>query len=74
LVGWGSRPIKEDDDKAFSIDVSNPANLGKFYGWPDYFGGKDLKPVTDPMFKSPRGKGSLQFLMQEPPSSRKTVS
>jgi hypothetical protein len=71
----GSRPIKHDDGKAYSIDVSNPANLGKFYGWPDYFGGKDLKPVTDSMFKSPRDKQLLQFLMQNhPPTIEKPLA
>src|SRR5918912_538552 len=66
----GSRPIKEDDDKIWNIDVSDPKNLGKWYGWPDYLGGqnKELKPVTDPQFRSPRGGGKpLQFLMQNHP-------
>jgi glucose/arabinose dehydrogenase len=63
----GSRPIKDDNDKALSIDISNSSNFGKFYGWPDFFGGKELKPVTDPVFKSPRGKQPLQFLMQDHP-------
>ena len=67
----GSRPIKGDEDKIWSIDVSNPNNLGKWYGWPDYFGGKnkELKPVTDPQFRSPRGGNKpLQFVMQNHPS------
>lgn len=66
----GSRPIKADDDKIWNIDISDPKNLGKWYGWPDYFGGqnKQLKPVTDPQFRSPRGGGKpLQFLMQNHP-------
>ena len=37
----GSRPIKGDDDKIWSIDVSNSSNWGKWYGWPDFFGGKN---------------------------------
>src|SRR5919109_1363454 len=69
----GSRPIKDDNDKAFLIDISNSSNLGKFYGWPDFFGGKELKPVTDPMFKSPRGKQPLQFLMQNHPPVEKDM-
>ena len=66
----GSRPIKGDDDKIWNIDVSDPKNLGKWYGWPDYFGGKnkELKSVTEPQFRSPRGGGKpLQFLMQNHP-------
>jgi glucose/arabinose dehydrogenase len=66
----GSRPIKGDDDKVWSIDISDQKNLGKWYGWPDYFGGKnkELKPVTDPQFRSPRGgQKPLQFLMQNHP-------
>ena len=70
----GSRPIKDDNDKAFLIDISNSSNLGKFYGWPDFFGGKELKPVTDPMFKSPRGKQPLQFLMQNHPPVEKPLA
>ena len=54
--------------------VSNSSNLGKFYGWPDFFGGKELKPVTDPMFKSPRGKQPLQFLMQDHPPVEKPLA
>ena len=41
----GSRNIANDGDKVYVIDVSNPTNLGKFYGWPDYFG--DTQPVTE---------------------------
>jgi glucose/arabinose dehydrogenase len=69
----GSRPIKGDDDKIWSIDVSNSSNWGKWYGWPDFFAGKDkqLLPVTDPQFKSPRGNQPLQFLMQDHPTLQK---
>jgi len=69
----GSRPIKGDDDKIWSIDVSNSSNWGKWYGWPDFFGGKNkqLLPVTDPQFKSPRGNKPLQFLMQDHPALQK---
>jgi glucose/arabinose dehydrogenase len=70
----GSRPIKDDNDKAFLIDISNSSNIGKFYGWPDFFGGKELKPVTDPTFKSPRGKQPLQFLMQDHPPVEKPLA
>ena len=70
----GSRPIKGDDDKIWNIDVSNSTNLGKWYGWPDFFGGKnkELKPVTDPQFRSPRGGSKpLQFLMENHPTNPK---
>jgi len=31
-------------------DVSNPNNLGKFYGWPDFFGGEDSAlPIPLPL-------------------------
>ncbi|HZD33566.1 MAG TPA: hypothetical protein VE130_00030, partial [Nitrososphaeraceae archaeon] len=33
----GSRPIKGDHDRIWKIDVSEPKEMGKFYGWPDYF-------------------------------------
>ena len=25
------------DEKVYSIDISNSSQLGKFYGWPDFF-------------------------------------
>jgi hypothetical protein len=33
-------------------DVSNPNNLGKFYGWPDFFDGEDIAlpiPLLEPV-------------------------
>ena len=60
----GSRPISDDIEKVYLIDTSNPAELGKFYGWPDFFG--NAQPVTDHKFKSSKGNNSqqLEFLMQ----------
>jgi glucose/arabinose dehydrogenase len=81
----GSRPIKNDHDKIWSIDMSsnnnnnnstsNSSSAGKFYGWPDYFydGNKDkiLKPVTAPQFKSPRGGDKrLSFLLEDSSSEQ----
>jgi glucose/arabinose dehydrogenase len=65
----GSRPIANDTDKIYRIDVTNSSNLGKFYGYPDYVGGQNrtLSPVTDPLFQSPKGSQPLQFLMQDHP-------
>ncbi|HEY7082976.1 MAG TPA: hypothetical protein VH500_25060 [Nitrososphaeraceae archaeon] len=69
----GSRPIKNDYDKIWSINILNNNDVGKFYGWPDYFydGNKDkiLKPVTAPQFKSPRGGGKPLSLLLENSSS-----
>ena len=47
----GSRNVANSADPIYVIDVSNPNNLGKFYGWPGYYG--DAQPLTDPQFKSP---------------------
>jgi glucose/arabinose dehydrogenase len=60
----GSRPINNDTEKVYSIDISNSSQLGKFYGWPDFFG--NAQPVTDPKFQSTKGNNSqqLEFLMQ----------
>src|ERR687898_227471 len=60
----GSRPIINDTEKIYSIDVSDPNRLGKFYGWPDFFG--NAEPVTDPQFQSPNSNTNqhLEFLMQ----------
>jgi glucose/arabinose dehydrogenase len=66
----GSRPIANDTEKVYSIDISNSSQLGKFYGWPDFFG--NAQPVTDLIFQSPRGGGKpLEFLMQNHPSVEK---
>jgi glucose/arabinose dehydrogenase len=66
----GSRPIANDTEKVYSIDISNSSQLGKFYGWPDFFG--NAQPVTDPVFQSPRGGGKpLEFLMQSHPAVEK---
>ncbi len=69
----GSRPIASDPDKVYSIDISNPANYGKWYGWPDFFGNGE--PVTLPKFKSissPDNK-QPQFLMENHPHLQKPL-
>ena len=66
----GSRPIANDTEKVYSIDISNSSQLGKFYGCPDFFG--NAQPVTDPIFQSQRGGGKLlEFLMQNHPPVEK---
>ena len=66
----GSRPIANDTEKVYNIDISNSSQLGRFYGWPDFFG--NAQPVTDPVFQSPRGGGKpLEFLMQNHPPVEK---
>ena len=68
----GSRPITNDTEKVYSIDTSNSSQLGRFYGWPDFFG--NAQPVTDPVFQSPRGGGKpLEFLMQNHPRVEKPL-
>jgi glucose/arabinose dehydrogenase len=69
----GSRPIASDADKVYSIDISNPSNFGKWYGWPDFFGNGE--PVTLPKFKSissPDNK-QPQFLMESHPPVQKPL-
>ena len=46
----GSRPIANDTEKVYSIDISNSSQLGKFYGWPDFCG--NAQPVIDPRLQS----------------------
>ncbi|MGN6613726.1 MAG: hypothetical protein ACTHKC_01655, partial [Candidatus Nitrosocosmicus sp.] len=53
----GSRPIANDHDRIYKIDISNTTEIGKFYGWPDYaFAGNKSNntemPVTNPIFHS----------------------
>ena len=61
-------PSANDTEKVYSIDISNSSQLGKFYGWPDFFG--NAQPVTDPIFQSPRAPGKpLEFLMQNASTS-----
>src|ERR671921_386276 len=69
----GSRPINNDTEKVYSIDISNSSQLGKFYGWPDFFG--NAQPITDPKFQSPKDNNSqqLEFLMQSHPPVEKPL-
>ena len=68
----GSRPIANDTEKVYSIDISNSSQLGRFYGWPDFFG--NAQPVTDPAFQSSRGGGEpLEFLMRNHPPVEKPL-
>ncbi|HJT47752.1 MAG TPA: hypothetical protein VJ729_06180 [Nitrososphaeraceae archaeon] len=77
----GSRPIANDVDKVYSIDISNATNIGKWFGWPDFFG--NAEPVTLNKFK-PTESGSssrssaesnkpLSFLMQGHPTVEKPL-
>ena len=70
----GSRPISDDIEKVYLIDISNASELGKFYGWPDFFG--NAQPVTDPKFQSPKGNNSqqLEFLIQNHPPVEKPLA
>jgi glucose/arabinose dehydrogenase len=66
----GSRNIANDGDKIYVIDISNPKNFGKFYGWPDFFG--YAQSVTDPQFRSPLNNQSLTPLIQNDPPVEKS--
>jgi glucose/arabinose dehydrogenase len=68
----GIRPIANDSDKILSIDTSSPNDLGKWYGWPDYFG--NAEPVTNPKFKSSSSNQPLHFLMLNHPSLNKPTA
>ena len=65
----GSRPIANDTDKIYTIDVSQSP---KFYGWPDFYGNGE--PVTEEKFQSVRGNQTLQFIMQEHPEVVKPLA
>jgi glucose/arabinose dehydrogenase len=68
----GSRPIANDTEKIYTIEISsNSSQLGKFYGWPDFFG--NAEPVTDPKFQSRGSDKSLQFVMQNHPPVEKPL-
>jgi glucose/arabinose dehydrogenase len=67
----GSRPIANDHDKLWKIDISNTSAIGKWYGWPDYFLGSNttkLSPATDSEFKSERSNSTLDFLIKDHPT------
>jgi glucose/arabinose dehydrogenase len=68
----GSRPISNDTEKIYSIDIalSNSSQLGKFYGWPDFLG--NAEPVTDPKFQV-KNLPPLQFVMQNHPPVEKPL-
>lgn len=65
----GSRNVANDGDKIYLLDISNPKNFGKFYGWPDFFG--YAQPVTDQQFHSPLNNQSLQPLLKNDPPAEK---
>jgi glucose/arabinose dehydrogenase len=72
----GSRPIANDTEKIYTINISsssssNSSQLGKFYGWPDFFG--NAEPATDPKFQSQGSDKSLQFVMQNHPPVEKPL-
>jgi len=68
----GSRPIANDTEKIYRIDISSKSpQLGKFYGWPDFFG--NAEPVTDTKFQSKRSAKPLQFVMQNHPPVEKPL-
>jgi hypothetical protein len=70
----GSRRVGNDSDKVYTIDISKPNDIAKWYGWPDYFG--NGQPVTDPRFRSESQPNNvpLQFLMQDHPPVQKPLS
>ena len=70
----GSRRIGNDEDKIYAINIANQSNLGKFYGWPDFFGNGE--PVTNPKFKSESSQDNkpLQFLMKNHPTVEKPLA
>jgi glucose/arabinose dehydrogenase len=73
----GSRPIANDTDKVFSIDLTNNtvSSNPPFFGWPDYFG--NAEPVeNNSKFKSissPNNEPN-RFLMQNHPPVEKPLA
>jgi glucose/arabinose dehydrogenase len=63
-----SRPIFNDTDKFYEIELGEPA----WYGWPDYAG--NAEPVTDDRFQSSKGTTPLEFLMQDHPEVQKPLA
>lgn len=68
----GSRPIANDTDKIYTIDITNSSNIGQFYGWPDFYG--NAEPVTEEKFQPAGANKSLQFLMENHPSVVKPLA
>lgn len=68
----GSRPIANDSDKVYSVNLSNSSGIGNFYGWPDFFG--NAEPVTSGKFQSNSSSEPLQFLMQDHPPVEKPLA
>ena len=74
----GSRPIANDHDRIYKIDINNNTEQGKFYGWPDYAysGGKNNDnemPVNNPIFQSNKSNKSIDLLIENPPAVEKKV-
>lgn len=61
-----SRPIANDSDKFYEINLNDSAVTAPWYGWPDYFG--NAEPVTDEKFQSNMSSEPLEFVMQDHPA------
>ncbi|MGN6708207.1 MAG: PQQ-dependent sugar dehydrogenase [Candidatus Nitrosocosmicus sp.] len=71
----GSRPIANDFDKVFKIDLSNSSGPPKYFGWPDYF--NNSEPVNNnPKFLSDSSPNDKlpKFLIKDHPLVGKPLS
>jgi glucose/arabinose dehydrogenase len=71
----GSRPIANDFDKVYEINLSNSSGAPKYFGWPDYFGNAEpvennskFKSISSPSDQLPK------FLMKNHPPVEKPLS
>jgi glucose/arabinose dehydrogenase len=71
----GSRPIGNDFDKVYQIDLVNSSGPPKYFGWPDYF--NNSEPVNNnPKFLSDSSPNDKlpKFLIKDHPPVGKPIS
>jgi glucose/arabinose dehydrogenase len=71
----GSRPIANDSDKVYKIDLTNSSGDIKYYGWPDYFGNSEpVENNTKFMSISSINDQLPKFLIENHPPVEKPLS
>ena len=71
----GSRPIANDFDKVYKIDLTNSSGSPKYFGWPDYFNNSESVNNNSKFLSDSSPNDKLpKFLMKDHPPVGKPLS
>jgi len=71
----GSRPIANDFDKVYKIDLTNSSGSPKYFGWPDYFNNSESVNNNSKFLSDSSPNDKLpKFLIKDHPSIGKPLS